>query len=134
MDVVGLHYDPSTSIGAVRRLIGDRATPYHFGDDEITEFLTEASSCKYGAAGLALLAWHAELSREYQSVSAGNVSRSVQDLNHMLKDAERYIKMSDDVTLDVNDTPSIGTARVDYESSLSTRREKLRNFAEEQES
>lgn len=127
----GLNYVPSTAIGSVRRLIGDRSTPYHYSDAELTEFLTEANSCKYGAAGLALLAWHAELSREYATVSAGNVSRSVHDLRHMKEDAERYINMSDEVSLDASEDVVVATARADYNANLSTRREKLRTFAED---
>lgn len=129
----GIPYVPSTSVGTVRRLIGDRTYPYHFSDAEITEFISEANSCKYGAAGLALLAWVAELVREYASVSVGNVSRSTHNITVMQEAAERYIRMSDEVTLDATQDAAFGVARADYNAPISTRREKLRIFAEDSE-
>ncbi len=129
----GLEYAPASAIGTVRRLIGDRGSEYHFSDAELTEFLNEANSCKYGAAGLALMAWYAELTREYATVSVGNLSRSVNDLSHMRAQAERYIKMSNEVSLEANADAALATARADYNTHLSTRRETLRTFAEDTE-
>jgi len=65
-------YDVSTDRGKVRRDIGDSvAGEMHFDDDEIDSFLTEGGGVK-AAAGLALMAWAAALSREDKTTKAGS--------------------------------------------------------------
>lgn len=129
----GVIYDPTSTVGTVRRLIADRAEPYHFSDAEIGAFLDEADDCQYGAAGLALLAWIAEEVRGYAQVSAGNVSRVQHNISYMENMAKRYIEMSNTVSLDAAGDAGFATARIDWDRHMGTQKTRRRIYAETME-
>lgn len=127
-------YDPTTDVGKVRMKIGDREYPFLLEDSEINALLTEANSCVNGAAGLALLALAATKADAWASVNAGSVSRSKVDPRRALQElAERYINMSDEVSLNAQDDVVFGTARVDWKLEYTEDAQRLREFAEDEE-
>ena len=65
----------TTDIGKVRLLISDSdVTSFHFTDDEITAFLTMASSSLLLAASYALESWAASLTDDYDAEKIGDYS------------------------------------------------------------
>ena len=84
-------YDLTDNIGKVRLLISDTdvtpATDAHFTDEEITAFLTMASSSLLTAAAFALEAWAA-------SLTGGLLSEKIGDYAYTKKDAENKLKLA----------------------------------------
>ncbi len=85
-----------TNVGKVRRDIGDTDIPdnAHFSDEELQSFFDEGGSVKAGA-GLALLAWAAELARGDEMVDAGSWRGDTRDVaEKMRKLAKEYFDLS----------------------------------------
>ena len=84
-------YDLATDIGKVRLLISDTvALTAHFTDEEITVFLTLASSVVYLAAALALESWATSLSESADSERIGDYAYTKKQVANKLALAERY--------------------------------------------
>jgi len=110
------------TITQVRRKVGDRARPYEWADEDLDQFLTDASGNVNGAAALTLQAWAAKEARAWASVNAGGVSRSKQNpADALLKLAAQYARQSDGtVVLDDRQKPAFGVARIDFGEHLVT--------------
>jgi len=90
-------YDLSTDIGKVRLKIGDKdlaAEAMHFSDEELQAFLDEGASV-LAAAGLALVAWAAEVGREDEVVDTGAWKGDTRDVaKKMTALAEKYFELA----------------------------------------
>ena len=88
-------YVLTTDIGKVRLLIGDNdATSYQFEDDEITAFLTMASSDIYMAASYALESWASTLSASLKSEKIGDYSYTSETVANKIALAKKYASES----------------------------------------
>jgi len=125
-------YDPATTAGRLRMMVGDVDTPFEFADDELLQFYADASSEFNGAAGLCLLAWANRMARRDNSVSMASVSRSMANpAAEMRAQAERYLDLSE--TVDIDTKPVVfGTARMDHRFTTSDKPRLDRQFAEEE--
>ena len=86
--------DPFDNIGRVRLKIGDRdivpTTDAQFSDEEITEFLTQASSSILLAASYALEAWAANITDSLNSEKIGDYSYTRKDAENKIALAKKY--------------------------------------------
>lgn len=88
-------YVLTTDLGKVRRDIVDREeATAHFTDEELQSFLDEGGSVK-AAAGLALLSWAADLSREDEVIEAGSSRNERRRTVERMKElAQEYLDMA----------------------------------------
>jgi len=114
-------YDLTTDVGKVRRDIADRdIATAHFTDAELQSFVDEGGSVKAGA-GLALIAWAAELGRGDEMVDVGNWKGDRRDVcAKMMKLANVYFEM---VGYRPGVTPTLLSANMDWTPAVAVERE-----------
>ena len=115
-------YDLTTDLGKIRRDIADTSTTdAHFTDAEVQSFLDEGGSVK-AAAGLALMAWAAELGRGDELVDSGAWKGDRRDVcAKMLKLAEQYLMLVGYKA--TANRPALQFARVDWTPQVAGERE-----------
>lgn len=119
---MALTYDLTTNIGKVRRDIGDTdLANAKWTDAELQSFIDEGGSAKAGA-GLALMAWAAELGRGDEVVDAGSWKGDRRDVcAKMLSIAKQYLTLAG--YSGGGRKPSFRTARVDWTPEVAAERE-----------
>ncbi len=130
---MALAYDPSTTIGKLRMMIGDTRVPFTFEDAEIEVALEQALNELAGAAALLCEQWAAQLSADYTSTSAGGASMSGDRAANLLRMAERYFERSETVVKSRKDEPYFAIARQDWTDDLEGHNSNRRLEAEDVE-
>lgn len=115
---MALAYDPSTTIGKLRMMIGDTRVPFTFEDAEIEVALEQALNELAGAAALLCEQWAAQLSADYTSTGQGGITASGDRAANLLRMADRYFERSETVVKTRKDEPYFAIARQDWTDDL----------------